>query len=210
MSERDTERGRVGRQPVGDGERSELACHREADDRHLRSRDQLLDERRARPRRVSRRGDRLRDLVRVEHEREALLALSVGRLDDQRRLQRQLAVRDDLPARLGHSGLRESLSLAELVCRERRRCGRDWMRQAELRGHARRNGDRPVGARGDHSVGRERRREPLDRRLVLGRDDATAVGERKPGRRGVAVDDRRPDAVRPRSFEQPELRRTCA
>jgi len=51
----------------------------------------------------------------------------------------------------------------------------------------------------------ERPDEPLDRRLVLGREDAAAVGEPEPGRRRVAVDDGHPEATPARGLQQPEL-----
>ena len=63
----------------------------------------------------------------------------------------------------------------------------------------------------DQPVERKRRGEPLDRRLVLDRDDAAAVGEaRSPGAAGVAVADRDPDPARARRLEQPELCRPRA
>ncbi len=79
------------------------------------------------------------------------------------------------------------------------------MRQACTLGDPRRDADRPVRARRDDPVDPERADEALDRRLVLGREDATAVGELEAGRRGIAVDDGDPEAARPRRLEQTEL-----
>ena len=84
------------------------------------------------------------------------------------------------------------------------------MRQAEPLGDARRDADRPVGARRDDPVDLARPREPLDPRLVLGRDERPVVGEREAGRRGVAVGGDDVEAARPRRLEQAELRRAGA
>ena len=42
-------------------------------------------------------------------------------------------------------------------------------------------------------------------RLVLGREDAAAVGELEAGRGRITVDDSDPEAALARRFEQPEL-----
>jgi hypothetical protein len=84
------------------------------------------------------------------------------------------------------------------------------MRKAELGRDPRRDRDRPVGPGRDHSVELERRREPLDRGLVFGRDEAATSGELEARRGGVTVADRRPDRVGAGSLEQAELRRPCA
>ena len=104
----------------------------------------------------------------------------------------------------------EALALAELVRRENGGRRRNRMRQAEPLGDPRRHGHGPVGSRRDDAVEVERGGEALDRGLVLGRDDAAAVGEPEAGRGGIAVGDRSPDAVRPRRLEQPELCGACS
>ena len=152
MGQRDTERGRVGRQAVRDGERDELAGNGETDHRHLGAVDDLLDEHGARAGRRPRRSDRIAELGRIEDEREPLLPLPVGRLDDVGRLELGLVVGDDLPPGLGNTGLVEPLALAQLVRRQNRSRRRDRVRQAELLSHARRDCDRPVRPRGDHAV----------------------------------------------------------
>jgi len=65
--------------------------------------------------------------------------------------------------------------------------------------------DGPVGAGRDDPIDLERASEPLDRRLVLGREDATAAGEAKARRTRIAIDDSGPDAARVRCLEQSEL-----
>ena len=70
--------------------------------------------------------------------------------------------------------------------------------------------DRPVGARRDQPVDVERADQPLDRRLVLGREHAAPVGEAEAGRRRIAVDDGEPEPAGARSLEQPELSRAAA
>jgi hypothetical protein len=75
---------------------------------------------------------------------------------------------------------------------------------------ARRHADRPVRPRGDDSVDREGGDQALDRRLVLRREDAAAVGEAEAGRGRIAVDDGDPQAAFVRRLEQPELCGTCA
>jgi hypothetical protein len=79
-----------------------------------------------------------------------------------------------------------------------------------LFGHAGRDGDRPVRAWRDDPVDLERCCEPLDRLLVLGRDDAAAARVAEAGRAGVSVDDGEPEPARLRGLEQPELCRACA
>ena len=71
-----------------------------------------------------------------------------------------------------------------------------------------RHADGPVRAGRDDPVDLERAREAVDRRLVLGREDAAPVGEVEAGRRGVAVDRGDPEPARPRCLEQPELCRS--
>ena len=72
-------------------------------------------------------------------------------------------------------------------------------------GYSRRDANGPVRARRDDAVDPERADEPLDRRLVLGREDAAAVGELEPGSAGIAVDHGDPEAARTRRLEQTKL-----
>jgi hypothetical protein len=69
--------------------------------------------------------------------------------------------------------------------------------------------DRPVRAGRDDPSDPERADEPLDRRLVLGREDAAAIGEVEAGRRRIAVDHGDPEAARTRRLQQTELSGTC-
>jgi hypothetical protein len=84
------------------------------------------------------------------------------------------------------------------------------MRQACPFRNPRRDGDRPVRAGRDDAVDPEGPDEPLDRRLVLGREDAAAVGEPEPGSAGIAIDHGDPEAARTRRLEQTELSGTGA
>ena len=140
-------------------------------------------------------------------ERQALLALPVGRLDDDRPgdLRQVVVAPDDPRPRLRHTGGGEPLALAQLVGREDRRLRRDRMRQPGMLRDPRGDADRPVRARRDDPVDPERPDEPLDRGLVLGREDAAPVGEREPGRAGVAIDHGQPEPARTRGLEQTEL-----
>ncbi len=79
------------------------------------------------------------------------------------------------------------------------------MRQPRMLRDARCHADRPVGPGRDDAVDPQRAHEPLDRRLVLGREDAAPVGEREPGRTGIAIDHGDPQAARTRCLEQTEL-----
>ena len=79
------------------------------------------------------------------------------------------------------------------------------MRQPGPLGNPRRDPDRPVRARRDDAVDPERPDEPLDRRLVLGRENAAAIGEPEPGSTGIAIDHGDPEAARTRRLEQTEL-----
>ena len=83
-----------------------------------------------------------------------------------------------------------SASRSRCCCRETAICavsGRERMRQAEPLGDPGRDRDRVVGAGRDHAVDLLGPREPLDRRLVLDRDDRAPVGVAKAGRGRVAV-----------------------
>ena len=216
VRERDAERGRVGDDPVGDGQRMEAPVDRERVHRHLRPGDQLLDEhdaRRARARARARTPPRARPVVR--HEREPLLALEVGRLDDARvaelggrgrRLGQARARRDSracgTPASAKRSRWRSFDVAACAVggssgCGSPRRCG-----------DAGRDRDREVDARRDDAVDALRRRR-AGRSPARPRRTRSRAGRRSgsPGARGsrsTAITCR-PALVR--RLEQPELRR---
>ena len=84
------------------------------------------------------------------------------------------------------------------------------MRQAEVLGDPRRDPDRPVGSGRDDPVDLARPGEPLDPRLVLGRDHRALVGEGESGRERVAVDRDHREVAGRRGLEQAELRRAGA
>ena len=209
MCESDTEGRRRRGDPVGDGEGGEHTVHREPDDRHLRTVDELLDEREAVAGRAARHLDRRAEPVGRLDEGEALLALPVGRLDDDRAgdLRQPVVAADHPRPRLGHTGRLEPLALPQLVRREHGRLRRDRMRQPGVLGDPRGDAHRPVRPRGDDPVDPERAHEPLDRGLVLGREDAPPVGEREPGRARIAIDHAQPEAACTRRLEQTELSR---
>ena len=83
------------------------------------------------------------------------------------------------------------------------------MREPGALGDPRRDADRPVGAGRDQPFDAERPDEPLDRRLVVRREDAAPVGETKPEGRRVPVDNGQPDPASASRLEQPELSRPC-
>ena len=101
--------------------------------------------------------------------------------------------------------LAEALPLPELVRREHRRRRLDRVREPAALGDPRCDADRPVRPRRDDPVDPEGADQPLDRRLVLGREDAAAIGEAEAGRGGIAVDHGDPEAARTRRLEQTEL-----
>ena len=81
------------------------------------------------------------------------------------------------------------------------------MRQADPARDPGRDPDGPVRPGRDDPVDVPRTREPVDRVLVLGREDRPLVREGEPDRLGVAVDRDHEDVLSgPRRLEQPELR----
>ena len=207
VRQRDSERGRLSRQPVGDRQRVELAAQRERVHRHLGTVDELLDDRHTAARLLDRAPDRGRKLILGADEGQALLPLPVRRLHHRRHGQSLFRFRDDVPARLRHLRLRERLALLLLRDGPVRDRGVDRMRQPQPLGHACRDSHRPVDARSDDPLDALGRGEALDAVLVLGRDDRSPVGVPEPGRGGVSVerDHEQPQpASRP---EQSELRR---
>ena len=77
-------------------------------------------------------------------------------------------------------------------------------------GNAGRDPNRPVDARRDDPVHALGGGEPVDRLLVLGRDERPLVGEWKARRRRIAVGGDHVEAARAGGGEQPELRRPGA
>ena len=158
---------------------------------------------------------------------EPALALPVRRLHDAREAEPL-----DRVARLGERSCtsrcaaaatpasREALALARpstsRACATSRR---ERVRRAPSRSATRAAiADRPVDPRRDHAVDALGLGEPLDPRLVLGRDDRAAVREREAGRAGIAVD-RDHEQVRARArlraaraapAPAPRTRRRCA
>ena len=187
VRERDAERRRLGAHAVGDRQRVEAAVERERVHRHLRPVDELLDEagvRRVRPR--ARRRPRRSASDSSVDEREAALALPVGRLDDAREaepLDRRARLLEALqssrraaaarPPRAKRSRCR-TFDVASTAVSGEIGCG-----SAEPLRDARGDPDGPVDARRDHAVDALGLGEPLDAGLVLGRDDRAPVGERE-------------------------------
>ena len=108
--------------------------------------------------------------------------------------------------RLRDAGRGEALALPRLRRRERGGRAVDRMRQAEPLGDARRDADRPVGAGRDDPVDVLGAGEPVDARLVLGRDERALVRVGEAGRRRVAVDRDHEEAALARRAQEPDLR----
>ena len=200
VRERDAERRGLGDEAVGDGQRVEAALDREGVHRHLAAL------RRA-PRRApsppcatrERARTRRAELVARRDDREAALPLPVGRLHDAREAEPLarldvLGERHELASGLRHACLGESLALAAASRSRAPRRRDERVRQPEAlrdpRGH--RHG--PVDPGGDDPVDALGAGEPVDRFLVLGRDDRAPVGDTKPDARRVPVggDDEEP------------------
>ena len=216
VRERDAERRRLRDEPVGHRQRMEAPADRERVHRHLEPVHELLDEREVAPGRCCGCPERLRELLRLAHERQPLLTLAVGRLEDARiakalgRGARLRQGRAELEARALDPRRREALALARLGRREQRGFRPDRMRKRQPFGDACGDRDREVDPRRDDPVDTLRRREPVDARLVLRRDDRPPVRVAEPGRGGIAVEG---DHVKPPiagGGEQPELRRARA
>ena len=102
--------------------------------------------------------------------------------------------------------LGERLALARLRRSDRAGARVERMREADALRHAGGDAHGPVGARRDDPVDPARSGEPVDSLLVLRREHRALVGEREPGRAGIAVDrDHVNVATGPRGLEQAEL-----
>jgi hypothetical protein len=186
VRERNSERGRLGGETVGDGKWIKGAVDGKGVDRNLGTLDELLHESAASPRFGHGELDRRLELGGVADQREPLLTLAVGRLDDAGERE-TFCLRRELPARLGHPRLVEALALALLGNRQRGRLRRERMRKPETVRDTRRDGDGPIDPGRDDTVHTLGLRELSDRGLVLGRDDRASVGVLEPWRLGIAV-----------------------
>ena len=204
VGEGDAEGRRIGGEAVGDRQRMEDAAGEERVDGHLGPLDKLLDERAAGARLGHGELDCRLELGRVAHERETLLALAVGRLDHAGNGQPRRLGRDP-PLGLRDSRLAQPLALALLGDCERRGLGRERVRKAEARRHARGDGDGPVDSRRDDAVDAFRLGELPDRRLVLGGDDRALVRVLEAGRLRVAVAGHDEEPALARRAKKPEL-----
>ena len=205
VGERDAEGRRLGRQAVGHRERDEAPVDRHGVDGHLRPLDVLLHEHRAAAGLGERGCERGLELAGRAHEREPPLALPVGRLHDEG--ERQLRIpRVELP-RMRDAGRGERLPLARLRRDDGPRPGSDRVREPDPLRDARGDPDRPVRTRRDDPVHVARPREPVDRLLVLRRDDRALVRQHEPHGLRVTVDRDHVHVVPPVGrLEQPELR----
>ena len=159
-------------------QRDEAAVDRDGVDGHLRPFDVLLDEHRAAAGLARARSRAPRRARRASARAQPALALPVGRLDDDG--ERELrAPRVELAARAARRPRRTPPAGAPSTSRSTAVRRGDRMRQADPLGDPRGDPDRPVGARRDDAVDLARPREPVDRLLVLGRDDRALVGERE-------------------------------
>ena len=216
MCERDAEGRQRRGQAIGHRERIEVAAGREGVDGHLDARNVLLDEQRRRARRVERDTHGLGDVVCSPNEREPALTLAVGGFDHTGEADslgggsRFLRPGTDLVCGLRHPGLRETLALAQLRRRQRRRLGRDRMRQPQPFRNPCRDRDRPVDARRDQPVDSLCACEALDPGLVLRRDDRAPVGIAKARSGRISIERDHVQLTRTRRGKQAQLGRPGA
>ncbi len=151
------------------------------------------------------------ELLEPAGKREPPLPLAVGRLHDEREAELGgcglglLAAGRDGVSGEGKTGLGEALALLQLRDGELGALHAERMGQTELGRDARGDRNRPVDPGCDHAVDLLGRGESLERRLVLGRDQCTPVGEREAGRSGIAVGGDHVELPPARRFEQTEL-----
>ena len=84
------------------------------------------------------------------------------------------------------------------------------MRQRESLGNTCGDRHRPVDPRRNQPLDPLGTGQPLDARLVLGREDRAPVGVAEPRRRRIAVDRDHMQVTRPRCGQEAELRRARA
>ena len=211
VRERHTERGRLGREAIGDRQRMEHAVRREPVDGHLRPLDELFDEARAGARALDRRSDRCFQLFGSAHEREPALALPIWRLqhawvsDLGRRRPGGRDIHGDRRTRLGDARLGEPLPLPDLGHGEGGGLGRDRVREPEPSCEPGRDRHRPVDSRCHDPIRKLGAGEAVESFLVLGRDDGAAIGVGEAGRRGVAIARDHEEPALAGGGEQPEL-----
>jgi hypothetical protein len=179
------------------------AVHRQLGAVHV-----LLDERVPRPRLGDRELDRGCELGALVDERQPLLALAIGGLDDGRQREIVCARDSGAPTRLGHARFAEALPLALLGDCERSRLGRKGMWQPEVCRYAGGDRDGPVDPRRDDAVHALGAGELEERPLVLRGHDGPAIGELEPGCRRIAVERDDEEAAAARGLQQAELGRT--
>ena len=107
------------------------------------------------------------------------------------------------------AGLGQAVALLELRNRELGHLRLERMRQVVPRRDACGDRDRKVDPGSDDAADLLRRRQPVDRRLVLDRDDRPPVRMTESGRRRVTVDGDDVEAALGGRFEQPELPGAC-
>jgi hypothetical protein len=204
VRQRHAERRRFRRQAIGHRQRTEEAVDGHGVDGHLRALEELLDDDEAVAGGRERCRDRRGQVLFPRHHRQPALPLPVGSLDHARH--RGLGEH----ARLRHPGLVQPFALPQLRRDDCAGRGVDRVRQAVTLGDARRDPDGPVRPGRDDPVDVLGLREPVDRGLVLARDDRALVGVPEAGRRGVAVggDDEEPPLAG--RSQEPELRRAGA
>ena len=190
-------------------ERGEGAVGREADHRHLRPVDELLDEREPVARGAARRLDRRGRARAGSSTSDSPFwpcrsgALTTTGPATARQL---VAAADDPRARLRDARLGEPLALAQLVRREHRglraRSGAAGRARSAIRAAT------PTGQSVPGEIIPSISSAPASR-SIAGSSSVETMQRRsakpKAGRRGIAVDDGDPEAARARGLEQPEL-----
>jgi hypothetical protein len=211
VRKRHSERRRLGHQAIGDGQRGEPASDGERVHGDLAPGDELLDQHHAGAGLAEGELECVVELALPPDEHEPLLTLAVRRLDHARVAEAGGGRARLLPGRADHMpGVRnaclgELLALPELRGREDSRRRIDRVRKSEPFGDPGRDRNRPVDSRRDDPVDPLGRREPVDLRLVLDRDDRAAVGEPKSGGGRVAVDGDDEEVPLAGRLEQAEL-----
>ena len=214
MRERDPERGRIGREPVGHGQRVEDAAYGEAVHGHLGPVDELLDQRLS--------GRRLAEIAASsagasssgeDTTDTATCPWRSAGFTTSGRSSAELVIggiRHELPGGLGNAGLGEPLALEALRHGDLGRGRIQGVRQPEPVGDASRDRHGRVDPGRDQPLDLLLARNQLDPVFVLGGDDRVPVRESQPDRLLVTVagDDR--DSTCLRRGEQPELPRAGA